>query len=155
MPPDGVPPLPPIQNGTNREIVANHTESSAVCKACHGTIINPLGFTFENYDAAGAYRTTDHGEPVDAHTTPNLDGKQREIANSVELAEALGQSRQAHECFSSHLVEYAFGRKRAPVDAPLVSALTDASLEGAPIVELMVRISESPAFLTRSTEELP
>jgi hypothetical protein len=154
-PPDGVPPLPPIQNGTNREIVANHTESSAVCKACHGTIINPLGFTFENYDAAGAYRTTDHGEPVDAHTTPNLDGQQREIANSVELAEALGQSRQAHECFSSHLVEYAFGRKREPVDEPLVSALTDASLDGAPIVELLVRIVESPAFLTRSTEELP
>lgn len=154
-PPDGVPPLPPIQNGTNREIVANHTESSAVCKACHGTIINPLGFTFENYDAAGAYRTMDHGEPVDAHTTPNLDGEQREIANSVELADALGQSRQAHECFSSHLVEYAFGRKREPVDEPLVSALTDASLDGAPIVELLVRIAESPAFLTRSTEELP
>jgi len=154
-PPDGVPPLPPIQNGTNREIVANHTESSAVCKACHGTIINPLGFTFENYDAAGAYRTLDHGEPVDAHTTPNLDGQQREIGNSVELAEALGQSRQAHECFSSHLVEYAFGRKREPVDDPLVSALTDASLEGAPIVELLARIVESPAFLTRSTEELP
>ena len=154
-PPDGVPPLPPIQNGTNREIVANHTESSAVCKACHGSIINPLGFTFENYDAAGAYRTLDHGEPVDAHTTPNLDGQQREIGNSVELAEALGQSRQAHECFSSHLVEYAFGRKREPVDDPLVSALTDASLEGAPIVELLARIVESPAFLTRSTEELP
>jgi hypothetical protein len=154
-PPDGVPPLPPIQNGTNREIVANHTESSPVCKACHGTIINPLGFTFENYDAAGAYRTLDHGEPVDAHTTPNLDGEQREIANSVELADALGQSRQAHECFSSHLVEYAFGRKRSAVDEPLVSAHTEASLEGAPIIELMVRIVESPAFLTRSTEELP
>jgi hypothetical protein len=154
-PPDGVPPLPPIQNGTNREIVANHTESSPVCKACHGTIINPLGFTFENYDAAGAYRTMDHGQPVDAHTAPSLDGEQRQVANSLELADALGQSRQAHECFSSHLVEYAFGRKRSPVDEPLVTALTDASLEGAPIVELMVRIVESPAFLTRSTEELP
>ncbi len=154
-PPDGVPPLPPIQNGTNREIVANHTESSPVCKACHGTIINPLGFTFENYDAAGAYRTMDHGEVVDAHTSPNLDGQQRQIANSVELADALGQSRQAHECYSSHLVEYAFGRKRDPVDDPLISALTDASLGGASIVELIVRIAESPAFVTRSTKELP
>jgi len=154
-PPDGVPPLPPIENGTNREIVANHTESSPVCAACHGTLINPLGFAFENYDAAGAYRATDNGKPVDARVTPNLDGERVDIENSVELAEALGQSRQAHECFSSHLVEYAFGRQREPIDEPLVSALTEASLEGAPIVELLVRIAESPAFLSRSTQELP
>lgn len=154
-PPDGVPPLPPIEDGTNREIVANHTESSPVCRTCHGTLINPLGFAFENYDAAGAYRTTDNGEPVDASVAPSLDGAAVDVENSVELAEALGQSRQAHECFSSHLVEYAFGRRRERVDEPLVSALTAASLEGAPIVELLVRIAESPAFLSRSTEELP
>jgi len=154
-PPDGVPPLPPIENGTNREIVANHTESSPVCAACHGTLINPLGFAFENYDAAGAYRITDNGQPVDARVTPNLDGARVDIENSVELATALGQSRQAHECFSSHLVEYAFGRQREPIDEPLVNALTEASLAGAPIVELLVRIAESPAFLSRSTEELP
>ncbi|MEY2937059.1 MAG: hypothetical protein RL033_7808 [Pseudomonadota bacterium] len=154
-PPDGVPPLPPIENGTNREIVANHTETSPVCQACHGTLINPLGFTFENYDASGAYRTMDHGQPVDASTTPTLDGQKLAVENSVELAEALGRSRQAHECFSSHLVEYAFGRKRERLDEPLVDALTDASLEGAPIVELLVRIAESPAFSSRSTEELP
>ncbi len=154
-PPDGVPPLPPIENGTNREIVANHTESSPVCQACHGTVINPLGFAFENYDAAGAYRTTDNGQAVDASVAPRIDGQQLALDNSVELAEALGQSRQAHECFSSHLVEYAFGRRRERLDEPLVSALTQASLEGAPIVELLVRIAESPAFLSRSTEELP
>ena len=62
---------------------------------------------------------------------------------------------QAHECFSSHLVEYAFGRRRERLDDPLVSSLTDASLGGAPIIELLVRIAESPAFLSRSTEELP
>lgn len=154
-PPDGVPPLPPIANGTNREIVANHTESSPVCRACHGTLINPLGFAFENYDAAGGYRTTDNGEAVDASVSPTLDGEPIDVDNSVELAEALGQSQQAHECFSTHLVEYAFGRRRDRVDEPLVSALTAASLEGAPIVELLVRIAESPAFLSRSTEELP
>lgn len=154
-PPDGVPPLPPIENGTNREIVENHTQSSPVCRACHATLINPFGFAFENYDASGAYRTTDNGEPVDASATANIDGEPVEIENSIELAEALGQSRQAHECFSSHLVEYAFGRERERVDEPLVSALTEASLAGVPILELLVRIAESPAFSTRSTEELP
>ena len=154
-PPDGVPPLPPIVGGTNREIVENHTQSSPVCQACHATAINPFGFAFENYDAAGGYRTTDNGEPVDASATPIIDGEPLPIANSVELAEVLGQSRQAHECFTTHLLEYAFGRETERIDEPLSSALTDASLEGAPILELLVRIAESPAFLTRSTEELP
>ncbi|HTV25294.1 MAG TPA: DUF1592 domain-containing protein [Polyangiaceae bacterium] len=154
-PPDGVPPLPPIVNGTNRQIVENHTQTSPVCQACHATAINPFGFPFENYDASGAYRTTDNGEPVDASSTPLIDGERVDIDNAVELAEALGQSRQAHECFASHLLEYAFGREKERVDEPLVDALTDASLGGAPIVELLVRIAESPAFMTRSAEELP
>jgi hypothetical protein len=154
-PPDGVPPLPPIVNGTNREIVENHTQSSPVCQACHASLINPFGFPFENYDASGAYRTTDNGEPVDASSAPVIDGEPLAVENSVELAEALGRSRQAHECFSSHLVEYAFGREKERVDDPLIDALTDASLSGAPILELLVRIAESPAFLSRSVEELP
>src|SRR5262245_55257561 len=83
-PPDGVPPLPPIVNGTNREIVENHTQSSPVCQACHATLINPLGFPFENYDAAGGYRTSDNGEPIDASARPTIDGEQRDIANSIE-----------------------------------------------------------------------
>lgn len=154
-PPDGVPPLPPIENGTNREIVENHTQSSPVCQACHATLINPLGFPFENYDAAGGYRTSDNGEPIDATSRPFIDGEPREIENSIQLAEVLSQSRQAHECFVSHLAEYAFGRERGRADEDLIQALTDASLGGAPIMELLIRIAESAAFLTRSTEELP
>jgi hypothetical protein len=154
-PPDGVPPLPPITDGTNRQVVENHTQSSPVCQACHATLINPFGFPFENYDASGAYRTADNGAPVDASTTPRIDGEPLAVQNSLELAEALGESRQAHECFSSHLVEYAFGREKTPRDQTLIAALADASLGGAPILELLVRIAESPAFMARSTEELP
>jgi hypothetical protein len=154
-PPDGVPPLPPIVGGTNREIVQNHTQSSPVCAACHGTVINPFGFPFENYDASGAYRTSDNGEPVDASSTPRIDGAELPVDNSLELAEALGSSRQAHECFASHLVEYAFGRETERLDDALIEELTTASLGGAPILELIARIAESPAFLARSAEELP
>jgi hypothetical protein len=154
-PPDGVPPLPPITDGTNRQVVANHTESSPVCSACHSTFINPLGFPFENYDATGAYRTTDNGLAVDASTSPLIDGERVNIQNSVELAEKLGESRDAHECFVSHLVEYAFGRARGRVDDSLIDGLTEASLAGTSILELLIRIAESPAFMTRSTEELP
>ncbi len=154
-PPDGVPPLPPVNQGTNRQVVENHTQSTGVCKGCHETLINPFGFPFENYDASGAYRTTDNGYPVDASASPFIDGEPVQVANSIELAEALAASRQAHECFASHLVEYAFGRPRAPLDKGLIDNLTNASLDGAPIVQLLIDITSSPAFMSRSTEELP
>ncbi len=154
-PPDGVPPLPPVTSGTNRRVVENHTQSSPVCQACHQQLINPFGFPFENYDATGAYRQTDNGEPVDARSTPFIDGAPVSIQNSVELAEALAASEQAHECFVSHLVEYAFGRSHGRLDQALIDSLTAASRGGAPIGELLVRVAESPAFMTRSTEELP
>lgn len=154
-PPDGVPPLPPITQGTNREVVKNHTETNGVCQGCHQNLINPFGFPFENYDASGAYRTRDNGFPVDASASPIIDGEPVEVANSVELAEALAKSRQAHECFASHLVEYAFGRPRTRLDQGLIDDLTTASLDGAAIVQLLIDITSSPAFMTRSTEELP
>jgi hypothetical protein len=55
----------------------------------------------------------------------------------------------------SHLLEYAFGRSRTKVDDGLIDNLTQASLDGTPITELLVRMAESGAFTTRSTEELP
>ena len=154
-PPDGVPPLPPIAQGTNREVVENHTQTNGVCQGCHQNLINPFGFPFENYDASGAYRTRDNGLPVDASASPIIDGEPVEVANSIELAEALAKSRQAHECFASHLVEYAFGRPRTPLDEGLIDDLAAASLDGAAIVQLLIDITSSPAFMTRSTEELP
>jgi hypothetical protein len=154
-PPDGVPPLPPVNQGTNRQVVENHTQTTGVCKGCHETLINPFGFPFENYDASGAYRTTDNGQAVDASASPIIDGQAVPVANSVELAEALATSRQAHECFASHLVEYAFGRPRTALDQGLIDNLTNASLDGAAIVQLLIDITTSPAFMTRSTEELP
>lgn len=154
-PPDGVPPLPPILEGTNRQVVENHTESAGVCRGCHETLINPFGFPFENYDASGAYRTSDNGLPVDASAAPFIDGEPVPVQNSRELAEALSTSPQAHECFASHLVEYAFGRPRSPIDRGLIEQLTALSLEGTPIIELLVQLTESAAFTTRSTEELP
>ncbi len=35
------------------------------CASCH-SLIDPLGFALENFDMIGAWRTLDHGEPIDA-----------------------------------------------------------------------------------------
>lgn len=154
-PPDGVPPLPPIAGGTNRQIVERHTQSTPTCRTCHEPLINPFGFAFEHYDATGAYRETDGGFPVDSEVSPLIDGERVLVDDSVEMAHAIAESPRAHECFAGHLVEYALGRKQTPLDAPLVAQLTEASLGGASILDLVVQLAQSPAFTQRSAEELP
>lgn len=49
---------------TTRERVALQTKPPA-CDSCH-SLINPLGFTLEGYDAIGRIRTQDNGKGIDA-----------------------------------------------------------------------------------------
>jgi hypothetical protein len=152
-PPDNVTPPPPSGVGTNRQIVEEHTESRPGCAACHEQRINPYGFVFENYDAVGAYRTTDNGLPVNAGAEPMLDGDSVPVDDALGFATALSTSREAHDCFARHLFEFALGRNATEADQPMIHSLGQASLDGRSIVELVSSLALSPAFLQRAAEE--
>ena len=154
-PPDNVVPPPPIAQATNRATVENHTESTDGCRSCHSTLINPYGFPFEHYDAVGAYRALDNGVVVDATSTPLLDGNFISINNSLELSAAMATSREAHQCFVTHLLEYALGRNPVADDRAFIETLDASSEAGASILDLIGQIATSPAFAQRSAEELP
>ena len=66
QPPDAFTPLAaelhPKLN--TRERIALQT-SPKDCRSCHG-IINPLGFTLENFDAIGRFRDSENSKPIDA-----------------------------------------------------------------------------------------
>ncbi len=63
------PDAPPL---TIRERLAQHRTNPS-CASCH-SVIDPLGFALEQFDAIGAWRTVDEsGRPVDARST-TLDG---------------------------------------------------------------------------------
>jgi hypothetical protein len=49
---------------TMRETVTELTAKPA-CQSCHVTI-NPLGFSFERFDAVGRVRATDNNKPINA-----------------------------------------------------------------------------------------
>src|SRR5437588_9416731 len=65
-PPEAFTPLAPnLHPGlTTRERVALQTSSQA-CQSCH-SMINPLGFTLEHFDAVGRYQDKEKGKPIDA-----------------------------------------------------------------------------------------
>src|ERR1019366_3774782 len=59
---------PPVMPGVStREMFTMHSTVEP-CKSCH-TLMDPIGFGFENYDGIGQWRTTDQGQTVDASGT--------------------------------------------------------------------------------------
>ena len=97
---------------TNRQRVALQTQAHA-CQMCH-SIINPLGFSFERYDAIGRLRDKDNGKPIDesgAYLT--RDGKLLHFHDARQLAEFLANSPEVHESFVAqffhHLVRQPIG----------------------------------------------
>lgn len=90
---------------TTRERVALQTKPET-CRACHG-VINPLGFTFEGFDATGKVRTTDHDQPI--NTTGSYrgaDGETIAYANPTELAADLANRSDVHRAFVRVLFQY-------------------------------------------------
>ncbi len=89
---------------TTRERVAMQT-SSTTCMACHG-MINQLGFSLEEFDAVGRYRTEESGREVDAGGRYIArTGDEVEFRGARELAEFLSHSEEAHTAFTEQLFQ--------------------------------------------------
>jgi hypothetical protein len=152
--PPNVPPLPP-QSGsqTNRQLVAAFTEQpGSICASCHATLINPLGFAFETYDALGKHRTQDNGAPVDAKARYRFAEGERSFDGAVELMGIIAQGQQAHDCYARHLVEYLYGRDVAPdseADARLIGEAGRRSKRSASVKALILDLVTTDAFLSR------
>ncbi len=99
-PAEAVAPLAPdLHPGlSTRDRVALQT-SPVSCQVCH-TVINPLGFALEEFDAVGRWRDVDGAAPVDASGSylPR-DGAAVSFVGAKELAAYLSTSRDAEEAF--------------------------------------------------------
>lgn len=130
VPPAGViPPLPDFVPGqTNRERVQAHTGVGS-CGGCHNTLINPVGFAFEGFDAVGMARTMDNGKPIDTSGTYDFGTGPTPFKDAAELSALLAESPQAHGCYAASLSEFALARDVAGGDGAMVAALQDASID--------------------------
>jgi Protein of unknown function (DUF1592)/Protein of unknown function (DUF1588)/Protein of unknown function (DUF1595)/Protein of unknown function (DUF1585)/Protein of unknown function (DUF1587) len=124
-PPPNVPAAKPASaGGTTRERFAEHA-SNACAKACH-SLMDPLGFAFENYDGIGRYRTMDNGQPVDATGSIELDGVAQPFSSAIDLAKVLSTSDRVRGCFATQWFRFAVGRKETAGDAPSLSVIQSA-----------------------------
>ncbi len=116
-PPANVPKPPEVEPGVStRERLRQH-EVDPSCKGCH-TMLDPIGFGFEHFDAIGRYRTSDGGDPVDASGeligTRDIDGAFTGVA---ELGQRLAASAEVEECIARQWFRYAISRFEQELDA--------------------------------------
>ncbi len=106
-PAQSVAPLPPEIHAdlTTRERVALQTQPEA-CQGCHG-MINPLGFTLENFDAIGRYREVDRKSPIDASGSYlTQTGEVKKFKGEKDLAAFLADSNESQNAFVKQLFQY-------------------------------------------------
>ncbi len=90
---------------TMREKVAELTKSKA-CMTCHSTI-NPLGFSLENYDAVGRYRTIDNKKPINAKSDLVVSSDRTiTLTGPRDVAEYAVSDEQAQRGFIEHLFHH-------------------------------------------------
>ena len=90
---------------TMREKVAEMTRN-ANCMTCH-EIINPLGFSLENFDAVGRFRTAEKERPIDPVVDyTSQDGEQLKLHGPRDLAQHATKSEAARRGFIRQLFQY-------------------------------------------------
>ncbi|MEX2671590.1 MAG: DUF1592 domain-containing protein [Phycisphaeraceae bacterium] len=90
---------------TTRERVAEQT-APAACVSCH-SLINPLGFTLENFDAVGRFREEEEGKPIDSSGGYELgSGELESFEDASDLAAYLAMSAEAREAFVLQLFHH-------------------------------------------------
>jgi hypothetical protein len=149
-PPANVPPPAPASaGGTTRQRFTTH-DQNACAKGCH-TVMDPIGFGFENYDGIGQYRTTDNGLPVDATGMITLDGKAQSFNDAIGLVQLLGKSPQVRTCFAGEWSRFALSRVDTSADAASLqtTAMAFAS-DTASVQDLLAAVATMRSFRYRS-----
>lgn len=104
---------------TNRQRVEYQTQDAA-CLSCH-RMINPLGFSLENFDSVGRYRTTEKGQLIDASAVYEPPNAGAVVLNGgKDLAAFIAADADAHRHFVRQLFRHYV---RQPVEAYGAEAL--------------------------------
>jgi len=155
-PPNNVDIVPPDPdpNATTRERFAEHTDNPT-CSGCH-SLIDPIGFGFEKYDALGRFRETENGRPIDATgelvatREPWIQGP---FDGAIELSERLAQSGEARSCLVTQLFRFAMGRAEQEQDQCTIRRLENVLVaSGGRIDELLVAMTVTHAFRMKREE---
>ena len=133
VPPSPPPPnVPPLQDNSAdkprpfRERMEQHRKDP-VCAGCH-KVMDPIGFSLENFDAVGHWRTTDEGLKIDPTGTlfngaalDGINGLRRQLISRPETFVGV---------MTEKMLTYALGRGVEYTDMPAVRKIVQDSKAG-------------------------
>jgi hypothetical protein len=153
-PPPNVPKPPDVQPGVStRERLTEH-ETNPTCSSCH-SMMDPIGFGFEAFDAIGRYRTSDGNQPVDTSGTISMSDVDGSFNGVIELGKKLASSETVRECVSRQWFRFATSRYEQDMDGCSMKGIMDAfNAAGRSLNALPKAIVESNAFLYRRPIEV-
>jgi hypothetical protein len=155
-PPQVVPPLKENEEGikplTMRAKMEEH-RANPVCASCH-KVMDPIGFTLENFDAVGAWRTREADEPIDA-SGQFVDGTK--VDGVVTLRQALLKRPDVFvQTMTQKMLTYALGRGVEDYDMPAVRAIVrDSAKQDYRFSSLVLGIVNSAPFQMRVSGAVP
>ena len=155
-PPPPPPAVPALKENTVigkelpiRERLAQHRGNPA-CSGCH-KLMDPVGFSLENYDAVGRWRNSDENTPIDA-TGGLPDGSQFEGVNGLQKA-LLSRPEIFVGTLTEKLLTYAVGRGVESYDAPAIRGIVrNARAKDFHFTSLILGIANSTPFQMRRAQ---
>jgi hypothetical protein len=145
-----LPPAPEQMAGvTTRKLYEDFTSAGA-CQVCHGRI-NGVGFAFENYDAVGAYRDREEGQPIDASGTLELPSGKISFRNGIELVKQLASTPEVRDCAARNWMRFLLRRDERPEEAGSLRAAQEAfSASSHDVRSLLIGLTRTRAFTHRN-----
>jgi hypothetical protein len=145
-PPPGVPPLKDTYTDkpqTLRERMEQHRKDP-VCAGCH-KVMDPIGFSLENFDATGHWRTNDEGAKIDPTGTlfngaalDGVNGLRRELVSRPEVFVGV---------MTEKMMTYALGRGVEYHDMPAVrKVVQDAGKNNFKFSSIVLGVVKSAPF---------
>ncbi|MCH2206418.1 MAG: DUF1592 domain-containing protein [Lentisphaerales bacterium] len=135
------------KNLTVKEKLAKHRDVGS-CAICHDRI-DPIGFSMENFDGIGRWRTQENGLEIDVEGKLKNGTKLSGINGLKEHLTTTGQE-DFIEHFTSKLLGFGLGRGLEYPDRAIIRHATDRAKEqDYKFSELVKGLVMSPAFLTK------
>jgi mono/diheme cytochrome c family protein len=160
----GTPPSPPPPNvdafkenkegekpHTIREIMETH-RANPTCNACHG-VMDPLGFSLENFDTIGTYRAMDRFTRTKIDTSGKLvDGTP--VNGPSDLRNALlKHPEQFTQTMTEKMMTYALGRDVEYYDMPTIRKIVrESKRENFKFFSIVMGIVTAPEFQSSMVE---
>ena len=128
---------------TARERLTAHSTSPA-CAGCH-KIMDPIGLALENFDAAGGFRLTENGAPID--TSGDVSGVK--FSDAKSLGKVIHDDPAATSCVAERVFAFGAGHKPPPDDEEWLDIKREFASEEYRLKSLIRGVVTSNLFYSR------